>query len=196
MKVKRLCAGLMLALILTLWQLPHARAAQVDSGDIYCFSSGDFPQEELTGICLTGISPAGAGQLRLGSRTIRPGDILTADQLRQLTFQPRNTEADKTVTVHYLPVFSDRVESSAELTISIRGRENQSPVAEDFAGETYRNLSLEGQLKVSDPEGEALEYTLVRGPRRGTVELGYLRFFVKICAYTVSDVIFDYAEAV
>ena len=171
MKAKRVYAGLTLALILSLWYFPPARATQVDSGESYCFSPGDFSQEELAGICLTGVSPAGAGELRLGSRTIRPGDILTAEQLRKLTFQPRNTEADKVVTLRYLPVFSDRVEGSAELTISIRGRENQPPAAEDFAGETYKNLSLEGQLKVTDPEGEPLEFTLVRAPRRGSVEL-------------------------
>ena len=37
--------------------------------------------------------------------------------------------------------------------------------------ETYRNLPNEGLLPVSDPEGEALTFTLTRAPRRGEVIL-------------------------
>jgi hypothetical protein len=44
-------------------------------------------------------------------------------------------------------------------------------VAEDFAMETYKNLPNDGMLKVRDPEGGALTYTVTRQPRRGTVEL-------------------------
>ena len=37
--------------------------------------------------------------------------------------------------------------------------------------ETYKNLPNEGKLEVSDPEGEKLTYSLIRSPRRGSVEL-------------------------
>ncbi len=71
----------------------------------------------------------------------------------------------------YLPVFSDRVGEEASLTISIRGKENKCPVAEDFAAETYKNLPIEGKLKVKDPEGEGMTFTIVRSPKRGQVEI-------------------------
>jgi hypothetical protein len=57
------------------------------------------------------------------------------------------------------------------MTISIRGKTDKAPVAEDSAIETYKNLPNEGKLSVSDPEGEALNYTLMRQPKRGTVEI-------------------------
>jgi len=44
-------------------------------------------------------------------------------------------------------------------------------VAEDSAVETYKNLPNEGKLKVSDPEGGQLTYTLLRAPKRGQVQL-------------------------
>ena len=71
----------------------------------------------------------------------------------------------------YLPIFSNRVEPSTTMTIAIRGKEDKAPIAEDFAVETYKNLPNQGKLKVSDPEGQALTYTLMRQPKRGEVTL-------------------------
>ena len=58
------------------------------------------------------------------------------------------------------------------MTLSIRGKENQAPIAQDCAFETYKNLELTGQLKVRDPEGQEMPFTLTRPPKRGTVEIG------------------------
>ena len=57
------------------------------------------------------------------------------------------------------------------MTIAVRGKEDKRPVAEDSALETYKNLSNEGKLKASDPEGEPLTYSLLRSPKRGQVQL-------------------------
>ena len=161
-----------LALVLAVFLLAlPAAAAEVDCDGVYCFGAGDFSAEELEGVCITGLPGPEVGIVCLGDRTIRPGDILPADQLDRLTFQPVRTEEDAVATVTYLPVFSDRVGEAASLTISIRGKENQQPVAEDFAAETYKNLPIEGKLKVKDPEGEAMTFTIVRSPKRGQVEI-------------------------
>jgi len=148
---------------------PAASAAQVDCDEVYCFCQEDFSGEEnLLGICVTA---APQGQVLLGQRTILPGDILTAQQLQEMTFVPRRTQEDTTVQLRYLPVFENRVGQEAVMTISIRGKENKAPVAEDFAAETYKDLPLQGSLKVSDPEGEALTFQLVRSPKRGELKL-------------------------
>lgn len=55
------------------------------------------------------------------------------------------------------------------MTLSIRGRENQAPIAEDCAFETYKNLEVTGQLKVRDPEGQEMTFTLTRPPKRGDI---------------------------
>ena len=63
-------------------------AAEVDCDDVYCFSSEDFSEEEpLAGICITGLPQADAGTVMLGCRVLQPGDILTADQIAQMTFK-------------------------------------------------------------------------------------------------------------
>ncbi len=164
---KMLCLLLLAALALP------AAAAEVDCDVQYCFSAGDFSTSEdpLRGVCITGLPEAETGTVMLGSRVVRTGDILTVEQLEMLTFTPLRTETDCVAAIRYLPVYDNRVEQTANMTISIRGKENQAPTAEDSSLETYKNLPNEGKLKAKDPEGEALTYTLLRNPRRGTVTL-------------------------
>lgn len=148
-----------------------ASAAEVDCDSVYCFSAEDFSNDlSITGICITEL-PENLGALKLGSRILRPGDILTADQVAQMTFTPVRTEADKVVEVGYLPVFEEYVAGETVMTLSIRGKEDKAPVAEDSSLETYKNLAVTGKLKVSDPEGQAVTFTVTRQPRRGTVEI-------------------------
>ena len=153
-------------LTLMLLVLPVA-AAEVESGDIYCFGAGDFAADGLTGICVTGV-PAN-GTVLLGDRTIRSGDILTAEQAGRMTFTPDATEEDREAVMTYLPIYPDRVEAARTMTIAVLGREDLAPVAEDSALETYKNLTAEGKLKVQDPEGQPLTYTITRQSKRGTV---------------------------
>ena len=149
-----------------------ALAAQIDCDSTYCFSAEDFSQNaNLEGICVTGLPHAETGTVFLGQRVIRPGDILTASQLDQLTFAPLRTETDAQAALAYLPIYTDRVDTGNVMTISIRGKKVHAPVAEDFALETYKNLPNQGQLKVHDPEGQPLTYNVVRQPKRGDVTL-------------------------
>jgi len=148
-----------------------ATAVEVESGTSYCFSAADFSQEEnVTGICITDL-PKAEGVLYLGSRILQPGDILTADQISHMTFSPVGTETDREVAVGYLPIYKNHVAEESQMTLSILGKEDKAPVAEDDALETYKNLPLTGKLKVSDPEGKEMTYTVTRQPKRGTVEI-------------------------
>ena len=161
----------LLALVLIFGSALGTMAVEVESGEVYCFSSNDFTQdaEPLVGVCITELS--GAGAVMLGQRVLRSGDILTAEQLGQLTFVPAATETDASAAVSYLPIYENRVEKTATMTIAIRGREDKAPVAEDFGVETYRDLPNSSRLKVTDPEGQPMTYSVIRQPRRGTVEV-------------------------
>ena len=149
-----------------------ATAAEVDCDNTYCFSVEDFSADgTLTGICITALPDAETGTVMLGNRVLRPGDILTADQVAQMTFAPLRTELDHEAVVTYLPIYENKVAPAATATISIRGKTDNAPVAQDSAIETYKNLPNEGALKVSDPEGQALTYSLTRQPKRGSVQV-------------------------
>ena len=162
-----------LALACCLGLATPALAQQVECDAIYCFGTGDFSdsEEAISGICITGLPTPDFGTVMLGSRVLRSGDILTADQVAQMTFHPLRTQEDRVAEVTYLPIFANRVEPAAVMALSIRGKEDKAPVAQDSALETYKNLSNKGTLLASDPEEQPITYTLVRQPRRGTVEL-------------------------
>ena len=165
-------AALLAALVCMVSFAMPAAAAEVSCDSIYCFSSGDFSREEgLTGICVTSLPDASSGTVLLGARVIRCGDILTAGQLAQMTFQPLEQETNQEALMTYLPIYEDRVEDVAVMAIQVIGKTDQAPVAEDSTTETYKNLPGEAMLKVKDPEGQALTYTVVRQPRRGEVAI-------------------------
>ena len=162
-----------LAVLLLSLALPFSvMAAEVDCDSIYCFSTNDFTtQENLEGICITALPQSDAGTIFLGTRVLRPGDILTADQVAQMTFCPLRTETDTAALVEYLPIYENHVAPCTSMTIAVRGKEDNPPVAEDMAVETYKNLELQGELKVRDPEGQTVTFTVTRQPKRGTVSI-------------------------
>ena len=164
---------LTLAVVLALGLAVPALAAEVDCDGVYCFGTGDFAQgeETISGICITGLPDSHTGTVMLGSRVLRSGDILTAQQVENMTFQPLRTRDDREAQVTYLPIYENRVEPAAVMTLSIRGKEDKAPAAQDGALETYKNLSNDGKLIAVDPEEQPVIFTLVRQPRRGSVEL-------------------------
>lgn len=147
------------------------QAAGTDSDQAYCFSLSDFSGSEngLLGICVTGLPDKNQGNILLGNRVIRTGDVLTSGQLQQLIFSPVLSQEDDQAVITYLPLFSAGLAQEAETAISIYGKRDDPPVAEDSSLETYKNLPNEGLLKASDPEGQALTFTLVKSPKRGDV---------------------------
>ena len=160
----------LLAAVLCLSGLSGAAlAAEVDCDSVYCFSAEDFSagEEPLAGICITGL-PDG-GTLMLGSRVLCSGDILTAEQVSRMTFHPLRSESDCSAQLEYLSIYETAVAPCASMSIAVLGKEDKAPAAEDFALETYKNLPNTGKLKVSDPEGQMLTYTVTRQPRRGEV---------------------------
>ena len=168
--MKRRILTLFSALLLCCAAVSPAAAAQVESDSVYCFAGSDFSEDgTLSGICLTGLPEANVGTVMLGARVLQPGDILTAEQLQQMTFHPLSTEEDREATVTYLPIFPDRVEAVTTMTVAVIGKTDAAPVAEDSAMETYRNLPNEAMLKVTDPEGKPMTYTVTRAPKRGDV---------------------------
>ena len=163
--------SLLLAALLCLSVLAApAMAVQVESDAVYCFSVEDFSHgQELTGICITGLPDAAAGTVMLGQRVLQPGDILTAGQLNDMRFLPLTGEETRQAAVQYLPIYEDRVETVTAMALEVLGKTDQAPVAEDSAMETYRNLPNEAMLKVKDPEGQPMTYTVTRTPKRGDV---------------------------
>ena len=163
-RTRFLCA--LTAVICAVSLASPALATQMDAGNVYRFRSGDFSGgDTLAGIWITA-EPEG-GMLMLGSRVLRAGDVLTAEQIDRMTFHPRDSRTDLEVSVSCLPIYTDRVNAAEVMSIEVIGKSDQAPVAEDSALETYRNLPNEGLLKAKDPEGQPMTFTVTRLPKRG-----------------------------
>ncbi len=169
--LKKRIVSLALAVLCVAALAVPVSAAEVDCDSVYCFGTEDFSQEEavLTGICITGLPESNTGTVLLGSRVLRAGDILAASQVEKMTFQPLRREQDAQAVVSYLPIYENWVAPETTMTISIRGKEDKAPLAQDLDLETYKNLPREGKLRVSDPEGGDLTFTVTRQPKRGQV---------------------------
>ena len=132
--------------------------------------SSDFAQPDqeaaLTGVFFTGV-PENA-RLCLGSRTIAPGDVLSASQLEHLTLET-DAPNPQEVLVTYLPIYGNTVEREAVLTLSLKGSKDLPPEVKDGSIQTYKNLQNTGRFDAQDPEGSALTFTITRQPHRGTV---------------------------
>ena len=91
-------------------------ALEVESGSTYCFGTGDFEGDEpLSGICITELPDPKVGTVMLGHRVLRPGDILTAQQLNQMTFVPLDTQSDAVAQVSYLPIYETKVAEESQM---------------------------------------------------------------------------------
>lgn len=167
----RIYSAAMAVLCLAALAVPAA-AAEIQCDAVYCFTVSDFSEEEnLAGICITELPDPAVGTVKLGGRVLQSGDVLTARQVQQMTFHPLQQERDHQAQLTYLPIYENRVDAAAVMSIDVIGKSDQAPVAEDSAMETYRNLPNEATLKVKDPEGEKMTYTVTRFPKRGEVVL-------------------------
>ena len=160
-----LAAALCLGMLSGPALLPQASAGEMAESAETALTGAE---SAISGAYVTAVPTAG-GSFYLGSRVIRPGDVLTADQLAMVTFSPTPSEEDLTAQLQYLPISDTGLEPQASMTVAIRGSRDDAPAAADSAVETYKNLPAEGQLSVTEPEGDALTYTLVRAPKRGEV---------------------------
>lgn len=143
-----------------------AVSAQAAEGES-CFCFADLEQKNLQGVCIVDVPQTGCW-VSCGARTIRAGDILTTEQMAQMQItatSPMNMVA----ALSYLPVYADGVGAVETLRFSLRGTEDACPVARDSCVETYKNIAVSAAPNCEDPEGDALIYTILRKPKRGTV---------------------------
>lgn len=131
-------------------------------------SAAEEAESAFAGACITGLPRD--GQVLLGNRLLRPGDVLTAEQWVNIVYHP-GSSGKLREELRYLPVFSGQVGPERTVTLTPVGSTDRKPEAEDADFETYRNLPCEGLLRFSDPEEEQLAFTLTAQPRRGTVIL-------------------------
>lgn len=139
----------------------------------YCFSQSDFsadPSVRLSGIFVTAVPEDAVAAVNLGSRVIRAGDVLPQDALDRLRLTPACRETCDAVLC-YQPICGATLGAPAQFTVRIQSGKNETPKAVRGEFETYKNVSNDGKLTGTDPEGGPLTFRLAERPKRGTVKL-------------------------
>ena len=171
--MKHLIPRMFPALFAALLLLTPAMAAdqEVAWGEPYALTPADLSLENgCVGAVITNVPEKSLGDLRLGSRKINAGDVLTSEQLSSLTFVPAEgaTGEDQ---IACLAISEDGIGQEAQMTLKIGSGKNEAPTAEDSEFETYKNIPGQVSLKVSDPEDDPLTVNITKEPKRGTLEL-------------------------
>ena len=171
--MKHLPRLVLLCALLAMLVFP-AQATTVESvgGEAYCFAPEDFMTSPTqgSGIYLCEVPDASIGSLHYGSRVLKTGDVLPTDALSSVVFTPAKA-CDAQACLSYYTIWEDKLSEESVLTISLRSGENQPPVAKDMTMETYKNLEKSMAFDCADPDGDALTYSLVATPKRGTVRI-------------------------
>lgn len=126
--------------------------------------------EAVTGIMLTEVPTESMGTLTLGSRQLKAGDAIPYSQLKHITFTPGGALVGDAV-ISCISMTEDGLGADTEAVISVGNGKNEPPVAEDSQLTTYKNIPTEVMLKTSDPEGDPLMVTILKDPKRGSVEI-------------------------
>lgn len=188
MKQRVLCLLLTLTILLA---LPAASAMttqdgslsvsaiskNVAVGSVLTFAPGDFQvtgqgDAELDSIVLTSLPEVGAGVLRLGDNELQVGDSVSMSAVQGMKFVPLFAPVEETASFSFVPVFSDGVAGpETSVSVYLLSKENAAPAAEDLKLSTYKNVAAEGTFNAVDPEGDVLQFRLVKKPARGQVEI-------------------------
>lgn len=164
---RRFAAVLCICLLL----LPCAFAQELPADSTYDFTGAEFGEEAAAcGVYISDTPDEAQCGLYLGSRLIRAGDFLPAQELEHLVLRPAKDE-DAEVCITYRPICDGALGGEERFSVQIASTRDDPPVAEDGALETYRNIANTGTLKAVDPEGRALTFQIVSFPKRGKVEL-------------------------
>jgi hypothetical protein len=151
-----------------------AKSEQV--GAVITFSEEDFASrvsggEELEAIVISAL-PEG-GVLRLAGRTLLRGEAISLDSMSTLAFVPDDETGDLFTSFSFLPVFSKSGAGTEAVTVSINvsKSKNTAPIAQDLEFKTFVDVKLCAALKCTDIDGDECTFTVVRQPKKGTVEI-------------------------
>ena len=141
------------------------------------FSEEDFTSNligdgKLTGILVTAVPTADSGAFLLGSAAVAEGTVIPRDKFSSLVFTPSG-DAAMSVELHFIPLFSagsgEVAGENSCVAVYLGDSRNFAPSAANLTLSTYKNLPIEIWLSAFDHEGDALTYTVVSAPERGTL---------------------------
>ncbi len=161
------------------------------------FSATDFKQalgiKKFKEITVETIPPAEDGILYYGDTPVKAGDKIPRESLDLLVFRPVKTGIEKTTFTFRCENYAGGAPLTALLRFVMRINEAPTvlPVTASSSVSTYRDMTVEGTLCATDPEGDELCFMVLDYPDMGTLRMlnsagGDFRYTPK-GGYTGSD---------
>lgn len=146
-------------------------------GEELKFSDTDFKSalgiSEFKKISIAEIPPSSEGTLMLGQRRVYVGQSIKRKNLSSLVFIPK----DNTVAQSSFKFKLDGSQDAAILCeMKFTDKVNYAPKLDTDTDETLNvttqtGISVYGNFKATDPEGDAIEYIIVTYPKYGTLSI-------------------------
>ncbi len=130
-------------------------------------------KKELDGIVIITLPDTNHGKLCIGKRGLLRGEGVACENIDSLYFEP-NSSADidevKNASFAFTPVYKDG-SSGNVITYPFMDkiRANNTPIAENIAVKTFKNVTVSAKFSGIDPDADPLTYTLTTAPKLGTV---------------------------
>lgn len=143
-----------------------------ESGKYVGFTGEEFERlygTDVESITISALPEESAGRLIFGGAAVLTGQCLPAEKLGFLRFAP----ADGAKSASFCFTGQARGFAGREIScvIDIGTGTNLAPAAADGGTETASGIPVFGRLDVTDPEGDALEFSVVSYPRGGELRL-------------------------
>lgn len=161
------------------------------------FSATDFKQalgiKKFKEITIETVPPAEDGILYYGDVPVKAGDVIPRESLDLLLFRPVKEGLEKTAFTFRCENYAGGAPLTALLRFVMRINEAPTilPVIASSSVSTYRDMTVEGTLCATDPEGDELCFMVLDYPDMGTLRMlntavGDFRYTPKR-GYTGSD---------
>ncbi len=161
------------------------------------FSATDFKQalgiKNFKEIRIETVPPIEEGILYYGDAPVKAGDVIPRESLDRLVFRPVKTGLEKSSFTFTCGNFAGGAPLTALIRFVMRINEAPTvlPVTASSSVSTYRDMTVEGTLCATDPEGDELCFMVLDYPDMGTLRMlnsksGDFRYTPK-SGYTGSD---------
>ncbi len=120
---------------------------------------------ELAGITVLSLPDQEDGSLKLGDEAVKTYDRISRSDINDLAFVPAKDSA--TAAFSLLPEAVDSVKTT--LSINLYETDNLAPVLESGNFSTIKNMPIQGNLSVYDPEGDQVMIKVLEAPEKGDI---------------------------
>lgn len=123
--------------------------------DFYGITNGDFDS-----VTIRSLPDTKCGTLKFGNLDVFAGQVISADGIEFLTFQPTVSSVSCSFDISLGC-------GDAKCLLYVINRENSSPVCTSFKINTAENIPVFSRLKADDGDGDEMEYIITSQPENG-----------------------------